>query len=73
MTRRSAWTLAATGAGATLVLEAASPHHAAYAWHSLPGFDLVYGFLGCALIVVASKALGRAALQRPEQYYGDGE
>jgi hypothetical protein len=61
------------GAGATLVAEAAAPHHAAYPWHAMPAFDLAYGFLGCALIVIVSKALGRAALQRPERYYGDGE
>jgi hypothetical protein len=68
---RGAWTLAAGLAAATVALDVAFRHaaHAVYAWHALPGFDLAYGFLGCALIVVASKALGRAGVQKPESYY----
>ncbi|HXH83432.1 MAG TPA: hypothetical protein VNN07_10940 [Candidatus Tectomicrobia bacterium] len=32
----------------------------------LPGTSAVAGLVGCGLIVVVSKALGRAGLQRPE-------
>ena len=69
------WAVAAALAGATVVLEVVFRHaaHPVYPWHSVPAFDLVYGFLGCALIVVASKALGRAGLQKPESYYGEEE
>lgn len=35
-------------------------------WHRSPAFHAVYGVVGCVLIVVASKALGKAWLQRPE-------
>ncbi len=31
-----------------------------------PGTFAVYGFLGCVAIVVVSKWLGKAGLQRPE-------
>ncbi len=40
-------------------------------WHHWPGFDLVYGFVGCVAIVIGSKALGKAWLQRPEGSYED--
>lgn len=57
----------------TLVLEiiyrhAAHPH---YMWHATPLFDLIFGFIGCAIIVLASKWIGHAWLQRDETYYGD--
>ncbi|MFO7817952.1 MAG: biotin/lipoyl-containing protein [Thermodesulfobacteriota bacterium] len=34
-------------------------HHAEYFWHVTPAFSAAYGFLGCALIVVVSKAIGK--------------
>lgn len=40
-------------------------------WQHLPAFDLVYGFAGCVAIVLVSKALGAAWLQRDERYYGE--
>jgi len=36
---------------------------------SVPGLTAVIGFGGCALIVLASKWLGKSLLQRPEAYY----
>lgn len=35
-------------------------------WHGLPAFFAVYGALGCAVLVLVSKALGKLWLQRPE-------
>lgn len=40
--------------------------HPLYWWQGIPAFDLFYGFVGCVAIVVLSKALGKAGLQRPE-------
>lgn len=41
-----------------------------------PGFYAAFGFVGCAVIVIVSKRLGKHLLQRPESYYdtehGDG-
>jgi hypothetical protein len=56
---------------ASVVLELPFRHliHSELPWHLVPGFDFVYGFLGCAVIVLASKWLGHALLQRPEDYY----
>ena len=35
-------------------------------WHILPGFDLVFGLIGCVVLVLVSKAIGQIWLQRPE-------
>lgn len=72
---KRAWGLAAACGAVAVALEFGFRHelHAKYPWHEWPGFDLVFGLLGCALIVVASKWLGRTLLQRPEDFYGDGE
>jgi len=62
------WALAGVAAAASVAAEIAT-HDAAHAilpWHAVPGFDLVYGFAGCVAIVVVSKALGKAWLQRDE-------
>lgn len=40
-----------------------------YVWQKVPVFDLIFGFLGCLLLVLLSKALGHHWLQRPEDYY----
>lgn len=37
-------------------------------WHTTPGFDLVFGLVGCAGIVLFSKWLG-TLVSRPEDYY----
>jgi len=48
-----------------------APAHGTLPWHRLPGFECLCGLVGCLLIVVASKALGKHLLQRPEDYYDD--
>ncbi len=51
----------------------AHPHGETW-WHHLPGFDLIFGLVGCAIIVTVSKALGKAWLQHRERFYeGPGE
>jgi cell shape-determining protein MreD len=35
----------------------------------VPGFIAVFSFVGCIVIIVASKWLGKALLQRREDYY----
>jgi hypothetical protein len=35
----------------------------------LPGFIAGFSFVGCIVIIVASKWLGKALLQRREDYY----
>lgn len=44
-----------------------------YWWNHVPGFYAALGFVGCWLIVVVSKWLGKVWLQRPENYYGEAD
>jgi hypothetical protein len=38
-------------------------------WHYIPVFDAVFGFIGCVVIILASKALGHFWVQKKEDYY----
>ncbi|KJS85499.1 MAG: hypothetical protein JM58_08670 [Peptococcaceae bacterium BICA1-8] len=46
--------------------------HGHYFWQTFKGFDVIYGFVGCAAIIVISKKLGKLFIQRDEKYYGGG-
>lgn len=61
--------LIGAAAAASLALDLLAHPHGDTWWHHLAGFDLAYGFLGCAAIVFGSKALGKAWLQRRERFY----
>ena len=54
---------------ATAALDFLGHPHGETWWHHMPGFDLVYGAVGCMAIVIVSKALGKVWLQRRERYY----
>ena len=45
------------------------PEHPHFIWEKIPGFDALFGFIGCIIIVVVSKALGHHWLQKNEDYY----
>ena len=38
-------------------------------WERLPVFSAVYGFIGCIVIILGSKAIGHLWLQKEEDYY----
>ncbi len=38
-------------------------------WEQIPGFYIIFGFVGCVVIIVVSKALGKLFLQKDEDYY----
>lgn len=63
------WLLAAMAGGLVVALPLALhlEHH--HPWEVVPGFYAWYGGLGCAAIVLVSKALGRWLLQKPEDFY----
>lgn len=42
-------------------------------WTKVPGFFALFGFLGCIVIVLGAKLLGRLGLQVDETYYDDHE
>jgi len=43
--------------------------HPHFWWQSVPVYDLVFGFLGCLLIILLSKTLAHFWLQKKEDYY----
>jgi len=43
--------------------------HLFFSWQSLPIFAALYGFVGCAVIILGSKALGHFWLMKKEDYY----
>ena len=46
-------------------------HHAHTKVEHLPAFWSVFGFLACVLIVIASKAFGKAGIITREDYYDE--
>ncbi|MCK9363864.1 MAG: hypothetical protein M0P74_09755 [Syntrophales bacterium] len=38
-------------------------------WSAIPGFFALFGFLGCLLLIVFSKFIGRLFLYKREDYY----
>lgn len=38
-------------------------------WNHIPGFFILFGFVGCVLIILFSKTLGKKVLDRREDYY----
>ena len=46
-----------------------SHEHAHFWWEKIPAFDAIFGFLGCIVVGLGSKALGHHWIQRNEDYY----
>ncbi len=40
-------------------------------WNKIPGFFIFFGLLGCILLILFAKALGKYWLIRDENYYDD--
>lgn len=43
--------------------------HGGFFWSYIPGFFALFGFIGCAAIVLISKWVGHRWLQREKDYY----
>lgn len=54
----------------TVLAQIAVHVHAHFGFDGWPGFNAVYGFGSCALMVIAAKLIG-VVLKRPEDYYDD--
>jgi hypothetical protein len=67
------WIAAAVVAIASIAAELLAGPYGYFRWHFIPAFDLAYGFLGCIVIIVVSKALGKWFIQRPEGYAPEGD
>lgn len=40
-----------------------------FVWEKLPVFNILFGFAGCIVIILGSKALGKLFIQKREDYY----
>lgn len=47
----------------------ATPPEVHFFWEGFPLFSACYGFIGCVVIILGSKALGHHFLQKRESYY----
>jgi len=45
--------------------------HPHFIWQKIPVFDAIFGFVGCAVVIVIAKTLGHIWLQKEEDYYDD--
>lgn len=58
--------------GVSVVLELSYPtdaEHHEFWWSSIPLFYMLYGFVGCVLLIVVAKWFGKVLLQKKEDYY----
>jgi peptidoglycan/LPS O-acetylase OafA/YrhL len=67
--RRQLALAALVGAGIIVLGMVLPGEHGEHHWW--PGFWAVFGAVGCAAIVLVSKALGHLLLERPEGWYDE--
>lgn len=48
-------------------------HHIKYWFHGFIGFDAIFGFIICIVLIKGAKGLGKLIIQREENYYDGGE
>ncbi|MBI4536234.1 MAG: hypothetical protein HY708_08140 [Ignavibacteriae bacterium] len=63
------WMALAVVSFASLVAEFTMEHHSDEWWSSIPAFYILFGFVGCGVIIFFSKVLGKFFLQKREDYY----
>ncbi len=64
------WSLLALVTLATVLLSIFGPAHPhPHWWDRIPLFYAAFGFLGCLFLILVSKGLGKAFLQKKESYY----
>jgi hypothetical protein len=62
------------GALAVILIASIWVHYATHPevhffWEGFPLFSAFYGFIGCVVIILGSKAIGHSFLQKRENYY----
>lgn len=55
----------------TVVIQLFVPYHQPSWWDRIPTFYVIYGFIGCTLIIFFSKWLGKLMIQKDEKFYDD--
>jgi len=65
---RATWVMAAVLVVLVALEATVVPHYSPkFPWHYVPGYAASIGLGACLLVVILSKALGKAFLQRPER------
>ncbi len=65
---RTLWIMFIVVLAATVLAEWIWPVHGHFAIEALPGFNALYGFVACALMIAVAKLLA-LLLKRPDNYY----
>lgn len=63
--------IAAVVGVATILLPLVFPVEQHFPWDGIPGFYAIFGAVGCGVLVVVSKWLGRVLLAKPADWWGD--
>ena len=72
MSKKKVYLLAALAMITATVVLFAHPHHHNW-WDTLPGFDVLFGVLGCAVLIIAAIKIVGPLIQKREDYYEGGE
>lgn len=73
--KSSHWTALTVIVLLSVVAELLAPHDAEYAthwWSSIPAFYALFGLVGCIVIILFSKIIGKVFLLKKEDYYDAG-
>ena len=70
MSKKRVYLLAIVTMALATVVEAllAHPHHHEI-WDTLPGFDVLFGIVGCGVLIIVAKKIVGPLIQRDEDYY----
>ncbi len=74
MNKKKLYIVIAVVLAAALIVEIlfAHPHYHEW-WHTMPGFDILFGVVGCSVLIIVAKKIVGPILQRNENYYDGGE
>ena len=74
MSKKKVYILAIIAMAAATIVEAlfAEPHHHNL-WDVTPGFDILFGLVGCAALIILAKIIVAPLIQKDEDYYEGGE
>jgi hypothetical protein len=69
------WLSIVASAGISGILEfgfSSEAEHHGFVWESIPLFYIIFGFIGCIIMIIVPKFIGKLLLQKDESYYNVG-
>lgn len=70
--KRWHWIVLSIPVFVSVAVELSIPHdtdHAAHWWNAIPAFYSFFGFIGCIVIILFSKVMGKFFLLKKEDHY----